>query len=65
MNWRKSTYSSNNGSECLEVADNIPGTDTIPIRDSKRPQGATLTIPTPSWTHFLTTIQAGEPPHTH
>ncbi|MFI9719730.1 DUF397 domain-containing protein [Streptomyces sp. NPDC052396] len=63
MNWRKSSFSKPDGGDCLEVAaDNIPG-NGVPVRDSKRPQGPTLTIPTPSWTHFLTAIQAGTPPH--
>ncbi|MFE1933989.1 DUF397 domain-containing protein, partial [Streptomyces sp. NPDC059474] len=31
--WHKSSYSSNGGGECVEVADNLPG--IVPVRDSK------------------------------
>ncbi len=44
--WRKSSYSGQNGGDCLEIADGIPG--AIPVRDSKNPT-PTLTIPNPSW----------------
>lgn len=55
--WRKSTHSGNNGGECLEVLDLIPG--TVPVRDSKRPRGAALAIPAPAWTAFVAALQAG------
>jgi hypothetical protein len=48
--WFKSSYSGNEGGECLEAAA-IPG--TIHIRDSKAPAGAHLTFPTPQWTSFV------------
>ena len=39
VEWRKSSYSSGTGGECLEVADNLPGA-VVPVRDSKN--GLTL-----------------------
>ncbi|MEU1754219.1 DUF397 domain-containing protein [Micromonospora matsumotoense] len=39
--WRKSTRS-NNGGNCVEVADNIPA--VVGLRDSKDPTGPTLTF---------------------
>jgi hypothetical protein len=35
--WRKSTYSSSTGQNCVEVATNLPG--VLAIRDSKDPDG--------------------------
>lgn len=57
MKWRKSSYSTENGEECLEVADNIPS--TIPVRDSKHPHGPRLFVPAPSWTEFIAAVQDG------
>ncbi|TWF96545.1 DUF397 domain-containing protein [Kitasatospora viridis] len=48
--WRKSTFSGAQ-SECVEVADGIPG--TVPVRDSKNPDGAALLFPTDAWTAFV------------
>ncbi|GAA3885065.1 DUF397 domain-containing protein [Streptomyces sedi] len=49
--WRKSSYSNNQGGECLEVRDDTPG--FIPVRDSKVQDGDTLTIGADAWTSFL------------
>ncbi|MGW4302236.1 DUF397 domain-containing protein [Streptomyces sp. NPDC004646] len=48
--WFKSSYSSNDGPECVEVA-LTPA--TIHIRDSKNHNGAHLTVPATAWTDFL------------
>ena len=40
--WRKSTRSSSNGGDCVEVADNLPG--RVLVRDTKDRQGGTLTF---------------------
>jgi hypothetical protein len=48
--WRKSSYSDSEGAECVEVAD---ATSAVHVRDSKDPQGPTLTVPRNGWTRFL------------
>ncbi|MBO0656905.1 DUF397 domain-containing protein [Streptomyces triculaminicus] len=53
--WRKSSYSNGGDANCVEVADNIPS--AVPVRDSKRPQGPTLTLPPSSWASFLDTLR--------
>ncbi len=55
-NWRKSSYSS--GQEaCLEVVDNIPTGNVIPIRDSKNPTGPALFIRAGAWSTFIAAIK--------
>ncbi|MCD0447662.1 DUF397 domain-containing protein [Actinocorallia sp. API 0066] len=39
LNWRKSSYTSGNGGDCVELAP-LPG--KIATRDSKHPNGPTL-----------------------
>ncbi|MFF3849499.1 DUF397 domain-containing protein [Streptomyces sp. NPDC002328] len=49
--WFKSSYSGNEGGECLEVA-STPG--TIHIRDSKAPAHAQLAFSPTEWSAFVT-----------
>ncbi|MDK1472734.1 DUF397 domain-containing protein [Streptomyces sp. 549] len=49
--WRKSSYSGNNGGECLEVADGFPG--VVPVRDSKVPEGDALVFGSSAWAAFV------------
>ncbi|SDN01516.1 protein of unknown function [Streptomyces sp. cf386] len=56
MQWRKSSYSSGTGGECVEVADNLPG--AVPVRDSKNPDGPALLFPTPAWAFFVNSLQS-------
>jgi len=48
--WHKSSYSGNNGGECVEVARTRPG--FIAIRDSKDPEGPKLACAAASWRAF-------------
>ncbi|MBQ0905030.1 DUF397 domain-containing protein [Micromonospora sp. U21] len=48
--WRKSSRS-NNGGNCVEVADNIPG--IVGLRDSKDPSGPALTFDPRAWATFV------------
>ncbi|MFF7976783.1 DUF397 domain-containing protein [Streptomyces sp. NPDC007905] len=50
MAWFKSSYSGNDGPECVEVAI-TPA--TIHIRDSKNENGAQLAVTEATWTEFL------------
>ncbi|MEU1374041.1 DUF397 domain-containing protein [Streptomyces triculaminicus] len=58
--WRKSSYSGSGDetgqNNCLEVADNIP--TLVPVRDSKRPTGPTLTFTAPAWAAFVADVKA-------
>lgn len=49
--WRKSTRSSSNGGDCVEVADNLPG--IVAVRDSKDPAGPALIFPPTAWVAFV------------
>lgn len=49
--WRKSSYSGSSGGECVEMADNCPG--TVPVRDSKNPDGPVLVFGAASWRAFV------------
>ncbi|MDO0933941.1 DUF397 domain-containing protein [Streptomyces sp. DG2A-72] len=52
LNWFKSSYSSNEGPDCIEVA--ISPTDaTVHVRDSKDKNGARLAFTDASWAKFV------------
>ncbi|WP_446040887.1 DUF397 domain-containing protein [Streptomyces sp. SID1121] len=52
VHWRKSSYSSGFGGECLEVSGDFPG--LVPVRDSKSPGGPALTLTANAWAKFVT-----------
>ena len=57
--WRKSSYSGNDGGDCIEAALGfLPG--AVPVRDSKDPQGPALIFDTDAFTAFVTAVKAGE-----
>lgn len=49
--WRKSSRSSGDGGQCVEVATNLPG--VVAVRDSKNPDGPALVVPAAEWRVFL------------
>jgi hypothetical protein len=49
--WRKSLRSGTSGGDCVEVADNLPG--TVAVRDSKDPSGPVLAFDPAAWRSFL------------
>ncbi|MET8281041.1 DUF397 domain-containing protein [Micromonospora sp. NPDC005174] len=49
--WRKSTRSSGNGGDCVEVADNLPG--VVGVRDSKDQAGPALSFSSAAWRAFI------------
>ena len=56
--WRKSSYSGDNGGNCVEVARNLPG--LVAVRDSKNPGGLVLAFTPQQWRSFAAGIRAGE-----
>ncbi|MFC6019049.1 DUF397 domain-containing protein [Plantactinospora solaniradicis] len=52
--WRKSTRSTPNGGDCVEVADNLPG--RVLVRDTKDRDGGTLTFAPAAWHTFVTDV---------
>ncbi|MFI5689860.1 DUF397 domain-containing protein [Streptomyces sp. NPDC051636] len=50
LGWIKSSYSTPDGPDCVEVA---PTPDTILVRDSKNPHGPRLTLAPTAWATFL------------
>ncbi|MDW5329863.1 DUF397 domain-containing protein [Plantactinospora sp. KLBMP9567] len=49
--WRKSTRSSTNGGDCVEVARNLPG--IVAVRDSKDASGPVLAFAPTAWRAFV------------
>jgi Domain of unknown function (DUF397) len=56
--WRKSSYSGNGGSDCVEIASNLAG--IVLVRDSKDRGGPRLTVGDPAWSAFVQGIKHGE-----
>ncbi|WP_435270873.1 DUF397 domain-containing protein [Streptomyces sp. 1222.5] len=50
-NWRKSSYSGDQGGDCVEVAELAEA--TVAVRDSKNPAGPILTIGPATFTRFI------------
>jgi hypothetical protein len=50
LKWVKSSYSTGEGPECVEVA---AAEATVHVRDSKDPEGPRLTFSAAEWTSFL------------
>jgi len=67
LQWFKSSYSSDSGGECLEVAfgtapRGVRGiTATVHVRDSKVPGGPALTVAADAWRPFLTAPHTSHP----
>ena len=57
LSWRKSSYSGNGGSDCVEVASGLP--DRIAVRDSKDPEGPVLTVTPDEWRALTAAVKAG------
>jgi Domain of unknown function (DUF397) len=56
MNWRRSSFSSSNGQNCVEVA-NLPR--VVAVRDSKDPSGPVLSVAPQDWRAFADQVKAG------
>jgi hypothetical protein len=51
--WRKSSYSNDNGGDCVEVA----STDGVVIRDTANRDGGTLAFSTEAWGTFIASLR--------
>lgn len=58
MKWRKASYSTANGGNCVEVA-RVPGVGRIAARDSKHPKGPRLECTVAEWRCLLAHIRLG------
>jgi hypothetical protein len=56
--WRKSSYSSGNGGQCVEVAPDLPG--LVAMRDSKDRSGPVLAFSPDEWQAFTAGVRSGE-----
>jgi hypothetical protein len=54
--WFKSSYSNEDGGNCVEVAPDIPA--VVPVRDSKFPDGPILLLTPTAWTPFITALKS-------
>ena len=54
--WRKSSYSGNDGGNCVELA-SLPA--AIAVRDSRDPHGPVLLFTTESWQAFMADLKTG------
>ncbi|WP_329104154.1 DUF397 domain-containing protein [Micromonospora sp. NBC_01699] len=52
----RSSRSSQNGGDCVEVADNLPG--VVAVRDTKNPGGGVPTLAPAAWRAFVGAVPA-------
>jgi hypothetical protein len=52
-NWRKSSYSADNGGACVEVAT----AEAVIVRDTTNRKGPALTFTADAWQAFINTIK--------
>ncbi|QEV10373.1 DUF397 domain-containing protein [Streptomyces prasinus] len=58
--WRKSSYSNQEGGDCVEVADGFRA--VVPVRDSKTaPHGPALHFAAATWAAFIGEVKGAEP----
>ncbi len=53
--WRKSSYSGDNGGNCVEVGTTGPA---MAVRDSNHPNGPQLAFPAVTWKTFTEQVKA-------
>jgi len=57
--WRKSTRS-NNGGQCVEVADNLLDRGVVGVRDSKNPTGPALAVSPEAFRAFVVAVKESD-----
>ncbi|WP_328321105.1 DUF397 domain-containing protein [Streptomyces sp. NBC_00388] len=58
VTWHKSSYSNQDGGQCLEVADGLAA--VVPVRDSKNPDGPVIAFAAHGWATFVASVRNGE-----
>ena len=58
LTWYKSSYSNDQGGNCIEVA--IDASGVVPVRDSKDRTGGTLIFPKDAWADFVSGVRRGK-----
>lgn len=53
--WIKSSYSGNDGGNCVEIAPDFPA--VVPVRDSKTPDGPVLIVTRTAWAAFTSALR--------
>jgi hypothetical protein len=53
--WRKSSFSGNNGGECVEAG--VPARGRILVRDTTNRDGTVLDIPADAWDRFTGSLK--------
>ncbi|GII76962.1 hypothetical protein Sru01_19440 [Sphaerisporangium rufum] len=56
--WRKSSRSSDNGGQCVEVATNM--SKAVAVRDSRNPAGPAVVVGAVEWGAFLRGVRNGQ-----
>jgi hypothetical protein len=56
VTWRTSSYSGNNGGDCVEAGN---AAHLIAVRDSKAPDGPRLAFGREAWEAFAASLKAG------
>ncbi|MFH9492521.1 DUF397 domain-containing protein [Streptomyces halstedii] len=56
LTWRKSSYSTSDGPECVEVAAACGG---VHVRDSKNAEGPRFAVAGPAWARFVAYASQG------
>ncbi|WP_329563184.1 DUF397 domain-containing protein [Kitasatospora sp. NBC_01266] len=62
LTWFKSSYSGENGGNCVEASPDLLPAGLVPVRDSKNPDGPALAFPAASFTRFITSVKDGTLP---
>ncbi|MEU0985442.1 DUF397 domain-containing protein [Streptomyces sp. NPDC005953] len=56
--WVKSSYSSQDGGNCLEWAPSrVSAQGAVPVRDSKVADGPAISVTEPAWSSFVNAIK--------
>ncbi|MFJ5308800.1 DUF397 domain-containing protein [Streptomyces sp. NPDC088350] len=53
--WTKSSYSDNNGGNCVDIAPAFPA--VVPVRDSKLCEGPVLMLTRSAWSAFTAALR--------